>query len=91
MLLVVWSVIMLGVGSYTRQGDRLKLDNNETYNIIAIVDPDAPGNVAEIVISETDDPNDHHFAYIYKDCLKSYHTGANYLLQLSTRNCIWLP
>jgi hypothetical protein len=88
--------IFIGGLIFSEDGNRALLSNNSTYNIIAFVDKDAPApvdgaRVVELVVSDPDDLDDHHFVRISKECFGTYHNGARYLLRVSDTKCVWLP
>ncbi|PIT88351.1 MAG: hypothetical protein COU29_00985 [Candidatus Magasanikbacteria bacterium CG10_big_fil_rev_8_21_14_0_10_36_32] len=89
-------IFLLGLmlGTFICLGDSETLgstDTGDVYNFIAFVDKNAPNGTVEAVISDTDDPDDHHFISMTKKCAATYHKGARYVLVVNLNKCIWLP
>ena len=94
-LIVIFTMIGMFVGFICWNGDSYHISPvGEMYNFIAVVDANNSADEVEVVVSEINDPDDHHFVTISKECYSTYKDGVRYrFLKTSSgeEKCEWIP
>jgi len=94
--MALFFLMALLAGKVSGQGEPYELSSGRVYNLVAVVtavkDEKQSDNV-ELVVSKIDEPGEHLFGFVSKQCFSTHVDGTfyRYLKMESENTCEWIP